>query len=139
MAVSTVYSPELAQKLCQLVSAGVPLEEACKYERVSHQTVRKWLVAPLVGNEPYASFFVAWEQAQAAYLIGLQLRLTQAGKRGQWTADLAMAERRFGRYFGRPRRRDLEDEAALGESQSGGDRPLSDEELERIARGEQDE
>ena len=130
------WTPELQVEICQLVAAGAPLPLACPAAGISWRTVEQWLSEGYRDRQPYAGFVLAVERARANHAVGSAMRLTKAGKRGAWQADLAVMERRHPEYYGRrfvhedvPPGKHLPKHAEMAEA-------LSDEELEKIARGE---
>lgn len=131
----TFLDADVQYQICQMVAAGAPLPLACPAVGLKWNTVKDWLKPERADREPYASFQIAVEKARAMHAVGCALRITQAGRKGMWQADLAILERRYGKFFGRwsEGMHNAEDgDPALPEDT---DEPLTDAQLERIARG----
>lgn len=92
-------TPELQKKICMFVAAGAPVPLAAAAARVSYDTVKTWMSPRYRNREPYKSFCEDVEAAKAAWACAAVMRITKAGKKGQWAADLAMLERRMPEHF----------------------------------------
>ncbi len=103
----TLLTPELAKKIVRLVNAGAPIPMACAHCGIGWNTAKFWVLAssPKSKYEPYKSFQLELEKAKAAWAVGALMRITKAGKNGDWRADLALLERRLPHYFYLPWRR----------------------------------
>lgn len=129
----TLCTPDMIQQVAMLVASGAPLPLACPAAGLKWDTAKEWLKPDMRDREPYASFVAAVDKARATHAVGCTLRITQAARKGQWQADLAILERRHPEFFGR---------RVTNETVSPGERlpkeaegaPVSDAELERIIR-----
>lgn len=133
----TKLTPELQQRICQLVAGGVTLPHACAHSGVSWNTAKDWTAPGFVEREPYASYAAAIEQAKASYVVACTLRISRAGQKGAWQADLAMMERRYPEFFrpgGAGRRVEVELPGRGGGVDDEDGAPISDEALEIIIR-----
>jgi hypothetical protein len=103
----TLLTPDLAKKIIRLVNAGAPIPLACSACGVKWNTAKFWVLAssPKAKYEPFKSFQAELEKAKAAWAYAAIMRITKAGKRGDWRADLALLERRLPHYFYLPWRR----------------------------------
>lgn len=130
-------TPELQNQICLMVASGAPLPLACPAAGISWKTAQKWLAPGMVEREPYRSFAEATEKARAAHAVGSALRITQAARKGVWQADLAILERRHPEFFGKRFQHEAVDPGKnLPAHAEGVDvDALTDDELERIARG----
>lgn len=130
----TLCTPAMIHQVSMLVASGAPLPLACPAAGLKWDTAKEWLKPEMASREPYASFVAAVDKARATHAVGCTLRITQAARKGQWQADLAILERRHPEFFGR---RVTNEQVNPGErlpKEAEGNAPLTDEELERIAR-----
>lgn len=133
----TVLTPELQHQICMLIASGAPLPLACPAAGVSWNTAKHWTQPGMVEREPYRSFAIAAEKARATHAVGSAMRITQAARKGAWQADLAILERRHPEFFGKRFQHEAVDPGKqLPAHAEGLDyEALTDDELERIARG----
>ncbi len=130
----TLCTPELTQQVAMLVASGAPLPLACPAAGISWNTVKDWFTPEMRDREPYRSFVEAMDKARATHAVGCTLRITQAARKGQWQADLAILERRHPEFFGRRVTNETVAPGARLPKEAEGHEPVSDEELERIIR-----
>jgi len=69
-----------------LLRQGTPMTFACRAVRMTAQTIANYKERAESGQEPYASFILDVEQAQAEYVIG-RLRVLDADAIGAPTGD----------------------------------------------------
>lgn len=93
----TKLTPELQNTIARYVNAGANVPRACVAAGLSWNTAKEWLARGRAGDEPYADFVHAIEQAKAAWAVGIAMRITSAGKQ-DWKADAWAAERRLKEY-----------------------------------------
>lgn len=92
-------SPELTRRIASQVARGAPVALATAASGASWNTVKEWMAPGNCEREPYKTFCAAIDKASALHAVGAAMRLTKAGKRGQWAADLAVLERRFPEFY----------------------------------------
>jgi hypothetical protein len=108
----TGYSPELARKLCQLVSLGVPVSVACASERVSRSTLYAWRQAGKAGTAPYVEFAADLAAAFARAESAITVHVVTAAE-NDWRAGAWWLERRRPERYGAKQTVKLEKAAAL--------------------------
>jgi hypothetical protein len=64
----TLYSPELAESICNRIACGKSLVSVCKALRLDYSTVAKWLCMP--ENEEFRAMYTFAHKLQAGYLAG---------------------------------------------------------------------
>lgn len=101
------------KEIVTYVTAGAPLPLAADAAGLSWDTVKEWLKPEKAKREPYKSFVEAVNRAKAVWACAAVMRITKAGKRGNWAADLAMLERREPEHF-RPAPQQLEHSGKKG-------------------------
>lgn len=92
---ATRCTPEVIKSITEFVLTGAPLTLACPAAGIPWITARQWLTPEFYEREPFRTFCDEVDRARAKHGVGIALRLTRAGVRGAWQADLAVAERRF--------------------------------------------
>ena len=108
MSRKTSLTPEIQEKIVGLIKLGNYVDTTCKIVGIHKDTLYEWLKRGRTGEEPFATFMVAFEeaigQAEAMLIAGIRA----AGKE-HWQAMAWMAERRFNKRWGRPERGDVDD------------------------------
>lgn len=93
MAGSLTLTPEVQERICLLVSAGVPLPRATPMAGIPWNTAKTWAAKGRDGIEPYDAYVDAIEAARAAFTCGLVDKI-QAATNDDWKAAAWMLERR---------------------------------------------
>lgn len=78
-------TPEVQESICRTLSAGVDLDTACRREGIGRSTVYDWIERGKKDEEPYASFLLAVDKAQADVETGVTFQVIKASKT-QWQA-----------------------------------------------------
>lgn len=89
---------EVQERICAMVSQGVPLETAARAGGVTYQTLNNWMRRGAEGEAPFASFRAEVEEARAiseANLIALMRQAAVEGSAGEWRAAAWLLARRF--------------------------------------------
>lgn len=98
MSKPTKLTPETQAKIAGYVNAGAPIPSACAAASVSWNTVKVWLARGKLGEQPYADFVDAMEQAKGRWVAGSVMRITKAGD-SDWKAAAWLLERRAAEDF----------------------------------------
>ncbi len=93
MASRLTLTLEVQVRICNLVSAGVPLPRATPMAGIPWNTAKKWARLGRDGVEPYVGYVVAIEAAKAAFTVGCVDKV-QAKADVDWKAAAWMLERR---------------------------------------------
>ena len=101
---------ELKERLLEAIRLGMYTEHACAYAGIASRTFRLWREKAENGVEPYASFWLEVNKAEADAIIRRVARIEQAGKEGQWQADAWLLERKYPDKFGRKEKLQLQGE-----------------------------
>jgi hypothetical protein len=97
------YTPEIHQKIVQLLKAGAFKKHAANACRISDKTLAKWLEWGTEGREPYAQLLVDCDQAIAEDAIRNQMIISKAASGehpGDWKAAAWCLERKFPKLYG---------------------------------------
>lgn len=87
---------ELTEAVCKTLQAGVDVETACKREGVSSRTYERWRAAGNRGEEPYATFMEAVEQAMARLEVNVTAQVIKATSSNWQAAAWWIKHRRSG-------------------------------------------
>jgi len=93
------FTRELGDKICKLVAAGVSVEAAAAFERVSKATVYSWREQGMAGKKPFADFAAELERAQSSVEARLSMNVVTRSK-DDWRAGAWFLERRMAERFG---------------------------------------
>ena len=92
----TVKTPEMAERLCEIIGRGIPFSHACPLAGISISAASEWRAT----DEDFATQLKLSEsQFIAAHLD----RIAKAAIKGSWTASAWMLERCHPEHFGRNR------------------------------------
>ena len=92
----TKYTPELQDKLCQILKSGNYIEAACAYVGISTETFYAWKAS----NPEFSD---AVEKSRSSAEIESVARVRKAGAEGTWQADAWYLERSYADRWGRTR------------------------------------
>lgn len=123
-------TPEAQRIIAEAIRRGCYYTTACRLAGTSYQTFRRWRVRCEAGDEVAVRQFRPFFDALETELARAEMAAVREVVRGtpRWRAAAFFLERRFPRRWGRKYRRpDASSPLAVGR--------MSDEELERIARG----
>ena len=99
---------DLTERLLEAIKLGMYTEHACAYAGISSSTFRRWREKAEEGIEPFQSFWLQVNKAEADAIIRRVARIEQAGKDGQWQADAWLLERKYPDKFGRKEKLQLQ-------------------------------
>ncbi len=91
----TKLTPEVQDRICQLIRAGNTVEIASEASGITPKTYYAWMQRGLDGRAPYGPFRRAVEQSRAeaeAMLVG---RVQRAAQSGSWRAATWLLERQW--------------------------------------------
>lgn len=94
MARPTKLTPELQDRLCEVLRAGNYIEAACAYVGIDSSQYRRW-------HEKNYTFRTAVDTARAQAEVGSVARIRKAGQEGDWRADAWWLERSFNDRWGK--------------------------------------
>lgn len=97
--VPRLLTPELSDRICEIVRNGNFLEAACSDVGINSRTVRTWKRLGREGHEPYASFLAALGRAEAASENLYVLAIRRAALT-DWKAAAWLLEHRFNERWG---------------------------------------
>lgn len=97
----TKFTEETRKTILEVVSQGAYLRTACQAAGVSEDSLHRWRRQGATGEEPFHSFCVALEQAEANSVTRRLARIEAAAENGNWTADAWYLERRYPDEWGR--------------------------------------
>jgi len=120
-------TPKQRQRLLELLESGLPVSLAAAAAGIGRTTIYNWMQ-----DSKFADLV---ESAQARGVAPLLERIRTAADNGQWQAAAWILERRWPADFGRRDRLETESTTPLQVIVKRMDQ-LSDEQLERIAKGE---
>ncbi len=92
----TDLTPELADKLCQLVEEGLPMSRAAEHEGIDYSTLKRWQRRK---GEPYEGFCASLKRAKAASQAA-SIRTIRMGAQG-WQGEAWYLERSDPKNWGR--------------------------------------
>ena len=95
----TKCTPELTERIAQLIKAGNYRETACAASGVSSRQMREWLQKGAEGLEPFASFLEAMDVAEAGAEARHVLTITSASKE-DWRAAAWILSRKYHKRWG---------------------------------------
>jgi hypothetical protein len=95
----TRYSDALAEQLCNLISAGVPIRVASRSLGIARSTLYEWRDAGRRGLDPYVVFESKLERALSRAETSLTLNLVRAAQK-DWRAAAWWLERRHPERYG---------------------------------------
>jgi hypothetical protein len=81
-----MLTPELQEAICRHLMYGVEVPVACGIEGISKSTYYGWRKRGENGEEPYASFLVATEQAMDKLEKAVTGTIIQQASKGNWQA-----------------------------------------------------
>lgn len=105
---ASTYTPAIAAKLVELISAGMSRERACRAIGVGARTLRDWLTRERRGDATYGNDLGERLQQAEAKAEGDALdQIRAAARDGAWQAAAWYLERRYPDRYGRrePRER----------------------------------
>lgn len=116
-------TPEVRQQVVDALRAGAPPEVASAYAGIVRATYYNWLergraaisaangdLPQVLGENEYAQFVVAVDNALAQFVVGNMTRIGVAGRTkvdGEWQALAWQLERRFPAFFARRTRHEV--------------------------------
>lgn len=112
------YTPDIGKKILRVISTGNSRETAAASAGVKKSTLLHWLRMGATGIEPYASFSLACDQAEADAKIEAVDIIRRAAK-DDWHAAAWWLERSYPKEFGR-------NEAGLTLTLQAGDKTPAD-------------
>jgi hypothetical protein len=95
----TRYSDALADQLCNLIGAGVPIRVASRSLGIGRSTLYEWRDAGRRGLDPYVVFEAKIERALSRAETSLTLNLVRAAQK-DWRAAAWWLERRHPERYG---------------------------------------
>lgn len=108
----TRYSDALGDRICMWIAGGMPIATSCMQEGIGRATFYDWKARAKVGEEPFATFFRAVDQALARSEVAV-MQSVVAAARENWKAGAWWLERRFPKRYGQ--RQHVKLEKAPGE------------------------
>lgn len=124
----TKLTPAVQDAIEKSVSVGIDVESACQREGIGRRTLYEWVRRGETGEEPYLSFALAMERAQAVVTARITRNVIKASKE-DWRAGAWWLERRRNSVYGPPKQH-ITHEAIAKEVES-----MSEAELLEIAKG----
>ena len=102
----TKLTPELQEKICNILNGGNHIITACDYIGISEKTFYHWLQrgernAPSDQAGGYSEFYQAVKKARARAEVISVARIRQAGDEGNWQAHAWFLERSNPKRWGR--------------------------------------
>jgi hypothetical protein len=80
-------TPEISARICRALSFGIDIVTACAIEGISRRSYYVWRKRGELGEEPYAEFLAATDQARAKVEVAVMARLAQHALHGSdWRA-----------------------------------------------------
>ena len=127
MARPTKFTLETRQRIVQAIELGATYELAAAYGGISYDSLRDWLKRGEKSKDgDYLQFFEDVKRAEGKAAVTWLAKIEKAASEGNWQAAAWKLERRYPRQYGRTvHEHDVRDLSRL-----------SDDELERLARGE---
>lgn len=122
-------TPETQERLVQAISVGSTYEHACLYAGIDYSTFAAWMASAADGDKRFIEFSEAIKQAEGRALVKWQALIDKAAQEGTWQAAAWKLERRYPQDYGRT----VQDHNIKAKIDITS---MSDEELEKIARGE---
>lgn len=89
----TKYTPNRVTTICEQIAKGMPIYYACAMANITHETYLQW-------KKTHSEFSEAIKKAEALDIERRVARLDETAKKGNWTADAWMMERRYPEQFG---------------------------------------
>lgn len=84
----SLYSPELADKICELIADGKSLRTICQAEDMPNRgTVFRWLALSEAGDKIFSNQYACARQTQADVLFEEILEIADDGKNDTYTDD----------------------------------------------------
>ena len=92
----TKCTPKVIATITRVVGNNGTYELAAKAAGVTYESMRQWMLRGATGDEPYLGFLVALQKAEADAAERCLARIDTAARKGNWTADAWLLERRHG-------------------------------------------
>lgn len=92
-------TPEIGEKIVQLIRTGNYRETAAAAAGISRNTLRNWMKWGAMGKEPYVDFAAKLDEAEAAAEAHHVLRITSASKE-DWRAAAWILSRKYSQRWG---------------------------------------
>jgi hypothetical protein len=83
-----MYTRHLHAQLVKAIERGATYEVACRAYRISDDTLRQWRAWGEAGEEPFKTLAEDLQVARARGELACLERINQAGRRGEWRADV---------------------------------------------------
>lgn len=113
----TDCTPEVTEKVCEVLSKGGYRVIAAKYAGIDYATLKRWLARGAKGEEPFCAFCAAVKKAEVDAEHALTEMVFEAGKIS-WQAAMALNERRHPERWARRDRVDPNAPANLPQFES---------------------
>ncbi|HEX5570908.1 MAG TPA: hypothetical protein VFX31_05955 [Ktedonobacterales bacterium] len=81
----TALTPELQAEICDVLGCGVDVETACRRVGIDKTTYYNWLKRGRAGEQPFAEFLDAADQAMATLEVDVTRNIIRASK-SRWQA-----------------------------------------------------
>ncbi len=100
-------TPEVQDRICQLLKAGNTFRTACEVAGIGESTGREWRArgeerhAARAGDDDYASFAAAVQRAEEEAVARNVALIQKAATNGTWTAAAWWLERKFPAEWGK--------------------------------------
>ena len=109
----TKFTPDLQDRICQLIAAGNTIEVSAQAAGIGVQTFYDW-----IGRDraPFPAFREAVDKAHAESEAILVSRVAAAARNGSWQASSWLLERRFPERWAKAKRGTEDDTPAAGDA-----------------------
>ncbi len=98
----TLLTKEVQKSICEEITGGAYLKDACAVNDITYSTLRNWMKRGANGEEVYLQFFDASKKAEAIYKRNTRANMSKLGKEAKrWEQGAWQLERRFPEDYGK--------------------------------------
>jgi hypothetical protein len=120
----TKFTPDLQDRICQLIAAGNTIEVSAQAAGIAERTFHDWMARD---RAPFLAFQEAVDKAHAESEAILVSRVAAAARNGSWQASSWLLERRFPERWAKAKRVNDDEAPAAADADPFG-------ELDELAR-----